>query len=920
MDESTPQTVKRLLIVGAGRMGVEIASKSAAAGLDVKVFDQDAKALDHVEQHISTWRLDERGETEVERLASAARNLRLSPTIESAAEGVDLVIEAVNEDLTLKREVLAAVANTAPDSALIATNTSSLVPSQMAYASGRPDRFAAMHFLYSETLVEIMGHHQTAPSTLATLRQFCLSIGHTPVDCLREIPGYISNSLLFPVAQAAMQLLAVKAASFEDIDRCFMVSYKSSHGPFGYLDFVGLDTALDVLQTQLRQRPDRGLASLVDLIQPLVDQGRVGARVGRGFYDYPNPAYSRSDFLSTEGVTIRHRHQDEEPAAPSNSSAINLSEWKPFDGIERRADGSRIARFQLKPSEIRFLADHCYRSKPVLPIAAVIALVKAVVETAWPGRECGVLTDVRIANGMRFFVDRTETLTIEVSSGGGGGAIECTLSYPFRNRVGALVDAERPVASAKAWLQSPSLEGPTPRSKFSHTHRVAYSNDASSLRYGPSMRLLKAIEWIDETNARGEIARRQQNAEESEGSETERSLHKAVALIDAVLLTCNAAINSTGNTRVLIPQEVSKVQLASFDTLADGTECFSRTVDDPGGGIVADCDVVDPKGGQVIAIEGYRAVDVSFEDLPYLLEPIDLPNEDAWRCFAECRSDASSQIVSFDLDPSFGFITDHRFRGKPLLPLAGILQLMRYAVEQFNEAAAAWDVRDVSVENGLKFFGPNPERVWVQVIRRDSDYLCELRHDFKNRRGDVVESSRLIASAVLSVLPSNETVEVASEFDGNRFEVTQHDDPSRLFYIGQTMRALTDVCFSPERGSGKIDAGRTDRALHDAERGVAVIDAGLCACNAHTQRRFECGLQIPQRVSHVILGRHANPDESCRVEFHVTSADETRTRTDLVITGENGDRIAEFCGYECAVMKSPDGPLTILTELAPTVV
>jgi 3-hydroxybutyryl-CoA dehydrogenase len=203
----------------------------------------------------------------------------------------------------LKSNVFAQFNQLCPTRTVFTTNTSSFVPSMFAEASGRPGQFAALHFhheVWVSNVVDIMPHPGTAQETVDLLRAFAGRIGQIPIVSQKENHGYVFNAMLNALNDAALTLAANGVAKVEDVDRAWMGVMKMPIGPFGILDGVGLDTAWDITQHWATVLGDPQLQKNADFLKQYIDQGYLGAKSGRGFYTYPNPAYQRPGFLSAD--------------------------------------------------------------------------------------------------------------------------------------------------------------------------------------------------------------------------------------------------------------------------------------------------------------------------------------------------------------------------------------------------------------------------------------------------------------------------------------------------------------------------------------------------------------------------------------------------------------------------------------------
>jgi 3-hydroxybutyryl-CoA dehydrogenase len=221
-----------------------------------------------------------------------------------AAADADLISESVLEDPKLKGRVLAEFDALCPPRTIFATNTSTLLPSQFAKATGRPDRVIALHFhlpVWVNNLADVMAHKGTAPEVTELVREFARRIGQVPIVLRREHNGYVFNAMYTALNREAITMAEQDVASIEDIDRAWMHVTKSPYGPFGALDAVGLDTAWKISDYWARQLSlDRQLRRNANFLKGYVERGELGVKSGKGFYSYPDPAFARPGFA--EGV------------------------------------------------------------------------------------------------------------------------------------------------------------------------------------------------------------------------------------------------------------------------------------------------------------------------------------------------------------------------------------------------------------------------------------------------------------------------------------------------------------------------------------------------------------------------------------------------------------------------------------------
>jgi 3-hydroxybutyryl-CoA dehydrogenase len=295
--------IRRILIVGAGTMGQQIGLQCAMHGYQVVIYDIDPQALVAATAQLKMYAAHLTAQNWFSPAGAEAALARISTTTDpgQAAVEADLISESVPEDPALKGKVFAHFHHLCPARTIFTTNTSSLVPSMFAEATGRPAQFAALHFhqfVWESNVVDIMPHPGTSPETVEVLLAFAKRIGQIPIMLKKESHAYVFNAMLNALNGAALTLAANDIASVEDIDRAWLAVMKTRTGPFGILDVVGLETAWHITQYWATALTDAQLQKNADFLKSYIDQGRLGVKNGRGFYFYPNPAYQQPDFLS----------------------------------------------------------------------------------------------------------------------------------------------------------------------------------------------------------------------------------------------------------------------------------------------------------------------------------------------------------------------------------------------------------------------------------------------------------------------------------------------------------------------------------------------------------------------------------------------------------------------------------------------
>lgn len=295
--------IKNVTVAGSGVLGYQIAFQTAFHGFKVTVYDINDEVLEKAKSKFDTLANAYKRDLNAndEQLNNTFQNLRYNSNLAEAVKNADLVIEAIPENLAIKISFYKQLANLAPEKTLFATNSSTLLPSMFAQATGRPKKFCALHFantIWINNTAEIMGHSETSKETFDTIVDFAKAIGMVTLPLHKEQPGYILNSLLVPFLSAATNLLINEVSDIETIDKTWMIATGAPIGPFAILDIVGITTAYNINQMAAQKTNDPLKIKTVEYLkQHFIDQNKLGVATGEGFYKYPNPAYKDKDFL-----------------------------------------------------------------------------------------------------------------------------------------------------------------------------------------------------------------------------------------------------------------------------------------------------------------------------------------------------------------------------------------------------------------------------------------------------------------------------------------------------------------------------------------------------------------------------------------------------------------------------------------------
>jgi 3-hydroxybutyryl-CoA dehydrogenase len=278
---------RSVAVVGAGTMGHGIAYAAALAGCDVTLTDGRAEALPQAIQRIGQLLAGavKRGKLSEPERTAVERRVRTDPVLRSAVRGADVVIEAVVEELDVKRRVFAEAERAAPEGALLATNTSSLSVGAIASAVREPGRVVGMHFfnpVHAMKLVEVVAHPRAARESVERAVTFARELGKEPI-VVQDSPGFASSRLGVVLGLEAMRMLEQGVASAEDIDKAMELGYNHPMGPLKLTDLVGLDVRLAIADYLYRTLEEPQFEP-PKILRDKVAQGQLGKKTGKGFY------------------------------------------------------------------------------------------------------------------------------------------------------------------------------------------------------------------------------------------------------------------------------------------------------------------------------------------------------------------------------------------------------------------------------------------------------------------------------------------------------------------------------------------------------------------------------------------------------------------------------------------------------------
>jgi 3-hydroxybutyryl-CoA dehydrogenase len=295
------EKIRKVAVVGTGLLGTQIAIQATCFGYEVSAHDPDEGSFNRVQQNLKASMKISGGEPIVpmEDWKKAANKVKFCKELEKALRDADIVIEAVPEELELKRKVFERLDALAPRGAILATNSSSIPISKIESATARPEKCLNIHFyglVRGMNMVDIMGGTRTTTETIEAGKAWIRSIGCVPLTVKKEILGFCFNRVWRAIKRETLYMWAEGFVDFRDIDRGWMIFTGMTQGPFGLMDNVGLDVVYDIEMVYYNESKDPK-DHPPEALKAMVDRKELGIKTGKGFYNYPDPEYSRPDFL-----------------------------------------------------------------------------------------------------------------------------------------------------------------------------------------------------------------------------------------------------------------------------------------------------------------------------------------------------------------------------------------------------------------------------------------------------------------------------------------------------------------------------------------------------------------------------------------------------------------------------------------------
>ena len=295
------EKIRKVAVVGTGLLGTQIAIQATCFGYEVSAHDPDEGSFNRVQQNLKAAMKISGGEPIVpmEDWKKGANKVKFCKELEEALRDADIVIEAVPEDLELKRKVFERLDALASQGAILATNSSSIPISKIESATARPEKCLNIHFyglVRGMNMVDIMGGTRTTTETIEAGKAWIRSIGCVPLTVKKEILGFCFNRVWRAIKRETLYMWAEGFVDFRDIDRGWMIFTGMTQGPFGLMDNIGLDVVYDIEMVYYNESKDPK-DHPPEALKAMVDRKELGLKTGKGFYNYPDPEYSRPDFL-----------------------------------------------------------------------------------------------------------------------------------------------------------------------------------------------------------------------------------------------------------------------------------------------------------------------------------------------------------------------------------------------------------------------------------------------------------------------------------------------------------------------------------------------------------------------------------------------------------------------------------------------
>jgi 3-hydroxybutyryl-CoA dehydrogenase len=293
---------ERIAVIGTGLLGTQIAMVSAYAGYKVSVYDTKEGAFNETYDKLYADLKSKNVNPYIpwDDWGKCKNNIQFTTDLSNALKDVDFVVEAITEDVEVKRKVYKQLGEKAPAKAIFASNSSSLPVSRMEESSGRPERCINTHFylpLQGMNMADLMAGTKTLPEIMQKGEDWIRSLGFVPLRVKKEILGFCFNNVWRAVKRQVLFMWGNDFVDFRDIDRAWRIFTGMKGGPFALMDTVGLDTVYNIEMVYYNDSKDPK-DKPPDALLEKIKRGELGVKSGKGFYTYPNPEFLQPDFLN----------------------------------------------------------------------------------------------------------------------------------------------------------------------------------------------------------------------------------------------------------------------------------------------------------------------------------------------------------------------------------------------------------------------------------------------------------------------------------------------------------------------------------------------------------------------------------------------------------------------------------------------
>jgi 3-hydroxybutyryl-CoA dehydrogenase len=293
---------ERIAVIGTGLLGTQIAMVSAYAGYKVSVYDTKEGAFNETYDKLYADLKSKNVNPYIpwDDWEKCKNNIQFTTDLSNALQDIDFVVEAITEDVEVKRKVYKQLGEKAPAKAIFASNSSSLPVSRMEESSGRPERCINTHFylpLQGMNMADLMAGTKTLPEIMQKGEDWIRSLGFVPLRVKKEILGFCFNNVWRAVKRQVLYMWGNDFVDFRDIDRAWRIFTGMKGGPFALMDTVGLDTVYNIEMVYYNDSKDPK-DKPPDALLEKIKRGELGVKSGKGFYTYPNPEFLQPDFLN----------------------------------------------------------------------------------------------------------------------------------------------------------------------------------------------------------------------------------------------------------------------------------------------------------------------------------------------------------------------------------------------------------------------------------------------------------------------------------------------------------------------------------------------------------------------------------------------------------------------------------------------